>query len=184
MCRRMEQDNALSTTQVEQVVKAAISYSEEGKARAYQNKGKWGLLYVFCLIIACLELLFSYWSGSITTGLMVSMGLGAVFGMYFCFFVKEKLPDYYDENHICVYTDGLFEMHFPGLSFNNNNWRKILKVGRIWAVTMLLAYPVLSYVETLLFTGIWRDIVDLFLALFVTLGGLFIPIYMVGKKYE
>lgn len=182
MCQRMEQDNALSAAQVEQVVKTAISYSEEEQTRAYHNKGKWGLICIFSLVMACLEIWFSYRSGSITTGLIVSMSLGAVFGIYFCFFVKEKLPACYDENRICVYTDGLFEMNLPGLSLNNSNWGKILKVGRIWSVALILVYPIISYIETLIFAGIWRDIVDLFLALFLILGGLFIPIYVVGKK--
>ena len=183
MCRRMEQDNALSTTQVEQVVKAAISYSEE-QTRAYQNKGKWGLICIVSLLIAGLEALFSYWGGCMTIGLMISVILGAIFAIYFCFFAKEKLPGYYDENHISLYTDGLFEMNFPGLSFNNNNWGKILKVCRIWAVALMLAYPLVSYLETLLLAGFLLGMVDLFLVLFFTLGGLFIPIYIVGKKYE
>ncbi len=184
MCQRMEQDNPLSTTQIEQVVKTAISYSEEEQTRAYHNKGKWGLIFILSFLIACLEILFSYMSGHITIGLIVSMSLGAIFGIYFCFFAKEKLPACYDENRICVYTDGLFEMNFPGLSFNNRNWGKLLKVGRIWAVALMLAYPIISYMENLLFTGIRLMIVDLIAALFLILGGLFIPIYIVGKKYE
>ncbi len=183
MCQRMEQDNTLSTTQVEQVVKTAISYSEK-QTRAYHNKGKWGLIYIFSLIIASLEVLFSYMNGCITIGLVVSMILGTSFGIYFCFFIKEKLPAYYDENHICVYTDGLFEMNLPGLSFNNRNWGKILKAGRIWSVTIMLVYPVTSYIGSLFFTGIWQMTADLFIVLFLTLGGLYIPIYIVGKKYK
>lgn len=124
MCQRMEQDNALSTTQVEQVVKTAISYSEEKQTRAYHTNNKWGLICLLSFLIACLELLFAYRSGFITVGLIVSMILGATFGIYFCFFAKEKLPAYYDENRICTYTDGLFEMNLPGLSFNNRNWGK------------------------------------------------------------
>ncbi|MDE6518554.1 MAG: hypothetical protein K2L18_12040, partial [Acetatifactor sp.] len=184
MGQRMDQDDALSTTQVEQVVKTAISYSEEGQTRAYHNSGKWGLICIFSLMVAGIEIRFSYMNGCITTGLIVSMILDAVFGIYFCFFAKEKLPTYYDKNRICVYTDGLFEMNLPGLSLNNSNWGKILKVGRIWAVTLMLIYPIISYIETLLLTGIWQDIVDLFLALLLTLGGLYIPIYIVGKKYQ
>lgn len=184
MCQRMEQDNVLSTTQVEQVVKTAISYSEKEPPRAYRNKGKWGAIYVFSFVIACLEILFSYMSGRITVGLLVSMSLGASFGLYFCFLVKERLPAYYDENRICVYTDGFFEMNFPGLAFNNNNWGKILKAGRVWAVALMVGYPVVSYIVTSLFTGILQMKVDLFLALFLTLGGLFIPMYVVGRKYE
>lgn len=122
MCQRMEQDNVWSRMQVEQVVKAAISYSGEEQTRAYHSKGKWGIIFIFSFILAGFETLFSYLSGRMTVGMIVSVILGACFGIYFCFFAKEKLPAYYDENRICVYTDGLFEMNLPGLSFNNGNF--------------------------------------------------------------
>lgn len=183
MCQRMEQDDALSSAQVEQVVKTAISYSEEGQMRAYHNKGKWGLICILSLAIACFEMLAAYMNGCITTGLIVSMILSAGFGIYFCFFAKEKLPAHYDENRICLYTDGPFEINLPGLSLNNGNWQKMLKAWRIWAIIMMLSYPVISYIETIFFAGIWLETVDLSLALFLTLGGLFIPAYIVGKKY-
>lgn len=184
MCERMGQDNVLDTIQVEQVVKTAVSYSEEKQTRAYHSKGKWGILFIVSFLSACLEIKFAYIDGCITTGLIVSVILGACFGIYFCFFVKEKLPAYYDDNRICVYTDGLFEMNLPGLSINNRNWGKILQAGRIWAITIMLGYPAVSYIEALFFTGIWLDIADLLFALLFTLGGLFTPIYIVGKKYE
>lgn len=184
MCQRMEQGNTLNTKQVEQVVKTAISYSEEEQTRAYQNKNKWGFIYFLSLTIACLEMLFTYMSGRITTGLIVSMILGGILGIYFCFFAKTKLPTYFDENRISAFTDGLFEINLPGLSLNNSNWREILKVWRIWAVTLMLVYPIINYIQTSFFTGIWQMIIDLFLALLFTLGGLFIPAYVVGKKYE
>ena len=57
------------------------------------------------------EAWLSYRAGSITIVQSVAMGLGAIFGIYFCFLVKEKLPAYYDENHISAYTDGIFEMN-------------------------------------------------------------------------
>lgn len=184
MCQHMEQDNVLSTTQVEQVVKTAISYSDEEQTRTYQAKGKWGIIYVFSLIIACFEMLFAYMNEAITDGLITVMILGVIFGAYFCFFVKEKLPTYYDENRVYLYADGVFRMNLPGLSLNNSNWGKILKVGRIWSIAIMLAYPIISYIETLFITGIWKTTVDLFLALLLTLGGLFIPTYLVGKKYR
>ena len=180
----MEQDNALNTAQAEQVVKTAVPYSEEEQTRAYHKKSKWRIICVVSLMAACVELLLSYQGGYVTTGMIVSVGLGAIFTIYFCFLVKEKLPVYYDENRICVYTDGLFEMNIPGLAFNNNNWGKILKAVRIWAVTLILAYPVTGYIESLILTGLWLDITDLILALSLCPGGLFIPVYIVGKKYE
>ena len=184
MCQRMEQNNALNTMQVEQVVKTVISYSEEEQTRAYHKKSKWGLIYVLSLSIACLEVWFSYMAEKFTSMLLTPMALGAIFGAYFCFFIKEKLPAYYDENRICTYSDGVFRMNMVGLTFNNNNWGKILNACRIWAVSILLAYPIISYVVALFFTGFWRMMVELHLTLILILGGLLIPIYIVGRKYE
>lgn len=181
MCRRMEQDKPLDAAQVEQVVKTAISYSEK-EERAYQGKSKWGPVYIFAFFIACAEMWFVCRSGHATIGMTVEVILAAIFGIYFCFLAKTKLPHYYDENRICLYTDGLFEMNLPGLSLNNGNWTKILNVGRIWSITLMLSYPLVSYAETLLLAGIRLQITDLVLALVLMLGGFFLPIYIVAKK--
>ena len=148
-----------------------------------QASRKWGLIFLLCLLVGCLEALFAYKSGGMTVMLPVSMSLGATFGIYFCFFVKEKLPAYYDENRISLYVDGVFEMNLAGLSLNNRNWGKIVTVGRVWSIAILLGCPILSYVETKFFTGIMQYVIELPLTLFLTLGGFFIPIYIVGKKY-
>lgn len=84
-------------------------------------------------------------------------------GAYFCFFAKEKLPTYYDQNRVCTYKDGVFELNLPCLSFNNTNWGKILKVGRIWAVTLMMIYPVISFITTSLISGVWQIVVELFI---------------------
>lgn len=152
--------------------------------RTYHTNRKWGLIWMGAAVITCLEVWFASLYGYITIGLIVSVLLGAIFGIYYCFFVKEKLPACYDEKRISIYTDGYFRKNFPGLYFNNHNWGKILNVGRIWALSVMVGYPVVSYLETLLFTGLLRDMVDLFVTLLLTVGGFFIPMYIVGKKYE
>jgi len=183
MCQRIGQDSSMDSTQIEQVVKTAISYTDEEQTRAYQNKNKWGAIYVLSLVITCFETLFAYLDGRISPCFITAIMLGAVFGIYFCFFAKIKLPTWYDENHICIYTDGLFEMNLPGLSFNNSNWQKILHIARIWSVSLMTVYPIISYIMALLLPQIWQK-AELFFALFLMLGGLFIPVYVVGKKYE
>ncbi|MBP3539932.1 MAG: hypothetical protein J6J62_08815, partial [Oscillospiraceae bacterium] len=60
----------------------------------------------------------------------------------------------------------------------------ILTVGRVWTVALMVVYPRICFIETLLFTGTLLATVDLYLSLFLILGGLFIPMYVVGKKYE
>lgn len=90
MCQRMEQDNVWSRMQVEQVVKAAISYSGEEQTRAYHSKGKWGIIFIFSFILAGFETLFSYLSGRMTVGMIVSVILGACFGIYFVFLQRKS----------------------------------------------------------------------------------------------
>lgn len=48
--------------------------------------------------------------------------LSAVFGAYFCCFVRTKLSSFYDENSVNIFYDGPFRMNVPGVKFNNRNW--------------------------------------------------------------
>ena len=106
-------------------------------------------------------------------------------GRLFCA-SKTKLPTYYDDNRICTYADGIFEMNLPGLALNNSNWGKILNAGRTWAIVLMVAYPIVSLILAKIFADNWivLNIVEIFVGLFCILGGLFIPMYVVGKKYE
>lgn len=181
MCQRIEKENEMDTNLVESVVKTAIAYSDQKPVRAYQVSNKWGKLYILSLVLSCIEFFISLLNGYVTTGLIVITGLSLIFGGYFCFFALVKLPAYYDENRICNYSDMGFEMNFPGLALNNKNWHYILNAGRIWSIASMTVYPVLnalmvSFLPKMLFA-------ELFIVLLDTLGGIFIPIYVVGKKY-
>lgn len=186
MCKHMKQENTLDAVKVEEVVKTAISYSEEEQARTFQNRKQWGFFYVVALVLAIIEVFISYTNGHISPCMIVAVVLSAIFGSYFCFFAKTKLPTYYDGNRICVYSDGFFELNLPGLAFNNSNWGKILNVGRIWSIVLLVTYPIVSYIMAQMFIGSWivLNIVEIVVALFCILGGLFIPMYIFGRKFE
>ncbi len=74
-------------------------------------------------------------------------------------------------------------MNMPGLAFNNRNWPHILTVGRVWACAVMAGLPLLSLGMGLLCPGLW-EAAQLGIILFLTLGGLFVPLYLVGKKYQ
>ncbi|MDO5349889.1 MAG: helix-turn-helix transcriptional regulator [Lachnospiraceae bacterium] len=183
MGQRIEKSRPIDPAQMEQIVKTAISYSDETQLRVYQLKSRWPLIYTASLLAACMGLLLNKFNGSLTERLLTSTLLSMIFGGYFCFFAKVKLPAYYDEHRICAYSDGFFRMNVPGLSFNNRNWPHILNVGRIWAAAVMIAYPVFHYAMMTLLPELW-SILELSVMLLLTLGGLFIPIYMVGKKFQ
>ena len=182
MCQRMEQANEMDSELAESVVKTAISYPEQKPVRVYQVRNKWGRIYVLSLIVCCIELIVSLLQGYATTGLFLITGLSIMFGAYYCFLAIMKLPSYYDENRICVYSDMWFEMSFPGLAFNNRNWQHILNTGRIWAIVSMTVYPLVNALLVYFFSEMW--LLEFIFVLPVTLGGIFIPVYVVGKKYE
>jgi transcriptional regulator with XRE-family HTH domain len=181
MCQRMDK-GSLDAGQVESLVKTAITYSEEDQTRAYQQKSQWGIIYTIAFIVCCIEMLLTYSKGYMSASMPTIVLLGAIFGAYFCFFAKSKLPTYYDENRINAYSDGVFRMNVPGVYFNNSNWPHLLNVGRIWSVASMVVYPAFYFAMAFFIPEIWR-FAELGLSLILCLGGLFIPFYIVGRKY-
>lgn len=183
MCERMETKKAMETDQVEDIVKTAISFHEEKTIRAYQIKSPWPMRYLLSVILGCLGAVVGYRNGNVDTNVFVAVPLGIIFGAYFCYFVKMRLPRYYDENKICVYYDYGVRMNMIGIRFNNSNWPYIVECARRWACSTLAVYPWFSFGMKLLIPESWR-MISLFVFLGALMGGLMIPIYVVGKKYE
>ncbi len=184
VCERMEPDKAMDSGQVENIVKTAISHAGEKPVRVYRTKSKWKTLYVLAAATALTELLVSIAHGYASMGLFLIEVLGITFGGYFCFFAFAALPAYYDEQPISAYIDLLFEMNLPGLSLHNKNWPHVLNAGRVWAVLSMTVYPVFNFLLFYLLPTPLAGIAEIFLVLLVSLAGFFIPIYIVGKKYE
>ncbi|MDD5939043.1 MAG: helix-turn-helix transcriptional regulator, partial [Clostridiales bacterium] len=141
MCERMEKEEPITADQVESIVKTAITYPDGKAARAYQGKSWWTVLYFFCAAVGIIGTLFCYARQFRCDAMLTAVILGAVFGAYFCFFVKTKLPTFYDENKCGLYYDGPFRMNVPGVAFNNSNWPYIVRVGRIWSCLSVALYP-------------------------------------------
>ncbi|MBR2409395.1 MAG: helix-turn-helix transcriptional regulator [Lachnospiraceae bacterium] len=184
LCKRMETTDTIDKSNMEDVVLTAISYSEEEQQRLYKKKNKWGYLFFLSLLISCIELFFTYQSNFFSICLFTVIPLGFCFGIYFCFFAKTKLPTYYDENRICAVSDGVFRMNVPGIAFNNSNWPHILNVGRIWSLAAMALYPALNYLLFYILPDTIWPFLELYIALPLILGGLFIPLYIIGKKYQ
>lgn len=181
MGRRME--TALEPQEVEGVVKTAISYSEKMPARAWQEKGRWKLGYAAALIAGVAGLYLCDRMELLSEAVSMAVMLAAVFGAYFCFFVQLKLPRFYDENRIGAFSDGPVRMNIPGVNFNNNNWPYIVRVGRIWCTAAMAGFPVLALGLGAFYPAFWAAW-ETNVILVCLLGGLFIPMYIVGRKYQ
>lgn len=183
MCKRMIQEAPLDANQVEAVVQTALSYTEDKTTRAYQTKTKWPIIYFCSVIIGSVGAILNYQQQALSETLITVIVLGIIFGAYFCFMVKTKLPVYYDDNRCGLYYDGPVRMNFSGIAFNNSNWPYIVRVVRIWSCLTIVLSPVINRGMSFLNADFGTKIARYVFLLF-GVGGLFISIYIVGKKYE
>lgn len=190
--RRLEQEKTFTIKEVDELMLDSIVMSTGGgsaeervqRKRKLRKRYFWYILEIIAVIfeIVGLSRLFSW--GELATDLFVVELMPLFFGLWFFFFIKESLPDIYDNMEINLCSDGVFRMNVPGISFNNRNWPHILRVGRLYCIVVPLAFPVLYLLLRLLLgNGIWT-ICRLPVVLGVTLGGLFLPMVVVGRKYE
>lgn len=180
---RMERKEPMDAEQVDDIVRAAISYAEERPAESEHAHKKWALRLVVSALVGCTGLGLCMLQSRIGETIPVIAVLGVVFGAYFCFIAQKKLPAYYDENRIGAIHQGAFRMNVPGLVFNNRNWPHIVHVGRVWACALLALYPCLSALLLLIAREWWMEWEKTVSALCVTVS-LIAPMYYVGKKYE
>lgn len=177
-CRRIERVEP----QVEQLVKKAVQYPETGQAD--EGKNRRGIVYLLCVGASVLEHFLLHRGGyGWSEGLQLSLLFGVLFGAYFMLLAKTRLPYYYDENRINGVLHGPFRMNVPGLALNNHNWSHIIRVGRVWSMVFMVGYPVGYYLLYHFFPA-YAARAEPYLMLAAALGGLFLPVYYVGKKYE
>ena len=186
-CRRLPKDEPMDSQQTEEIVKKVIGLSEEEQRKYRPDRLKRGLQLFLCAAVGLLEIwvltMLGYSMDEIFASLGTMMILMAIFGLYFCLFTKEKLPRYYDENRISSFSDGFLRMNMPGVYFNNRNWPHIVRAGQLWAMIGLVASPVFFFVMTKFLPAVW-DAAAVYIILILVLGGLFIPMITVARKYE
>ncbi len=177
------QQQSMPAEEVEQVVKTAITYTETAPQRAWQEKSIWRVVFACACLGEVALLFFLGYLGRITELVWVNAILTTLFGAYFCFFVQTRLPAYHDQNQISGVYDGVVRMNIPGLYFNNRNWPHIVETGR-WVMTLnMLVFPLLSLILGEWIPTLWHAAEGMVM-LTLSLGGSFIPMYIIGKKYE
>lgn len=186
--REMEWAAQVDTDEVETIVKKALTLSEDAAQTPKEKRWRRGFLMGACILAGGLELLAAHLlgfhlmqAGSVLPTVEI---LSAVFGIYFWIFARERLPRYYDENKITVYSDGVFRMNLPGVRFHNGNWPHVIRVGRWWCAISTATMPAACMLLAGFFPGLWGAFpVQIGLTL-MYLGGLFVPMVVVAKKYE
>lgn len=194
-CRRYTAAETIEPERADALMSTVIQMTDEERLMVEKSRKKiqsWFLGAAVVSLVSCLGIYqyFSQFRG--INPMAVPMPLmflifGLIFGIYACFSAKEKLPSYFDENQISAMSDGMFRMNLPGVHFNNSNWRYILGWMRIWSVLMLLVGPVVWFVacwfsQSMDWTVVYGTSSGV--TAVVLLVSIFVPIYILAKKYE
>ena len=178
---------------------AAIRMSNEEK-KLSRKKGI--RLYMAAILVSGAEVLALYlWGGRLGMGVFdISMevlflvGMVLMFGPWFFWVLPERLPAYYDVMSLSYFVYGGMHMNIPGVHFNNRNWPHMLKAWRKfgfwipvgWPVCWLLCWLLFQY-QPMLKVGevnVPMMVFRIFILIAVILGGLFVPPYVVARKYK
>lgn len=174
----------LNNSEVESLVNKAIQLSAEEREKREKSRRFWRWGWLVCTAAATLEILLLATLNQLSPVelwdyLLLVEGLSLGIGAFFCFFVKETLPAYYDENKISAYSDGFFRMNLPGVRFNNSNWPHIIAVGRGWPLGTAVLWPPVFW----LFRRFLPSMAMLYLTLLFSLS-FFFPMIWAAKKYQ
>lgn len=182
--QRIGQEQTMARQQVETLVQRAITLSEEEEKDAPLSVAYLPQLAI-ALAVAALELLLLLSLERLNGEVLLLELMWAIFGGYFCLFAPKRLPVYYDENRIGVFIHGPLHINLPGVVFHNSNWPHIAGYCRAWMLAALVLYPPLTLADAWFLDSIWYGATFyLFLKLAIILGSLFVPLYVLAKKYE
>lgn len=194
-CRRYQAAETIAPEKADAMMSTVIQMTDEERAAADRVRKRTQGWFIAASVLSLVAILGIYQYFTQFRGyepmeqcmpLMFSL-FGFLIGAFTCFGVKDKLPTYYDENKISVYSDGIFRMNMPGVHFNNSNWKHIIGWLRIWSVLMLLVGPVVWFAACYFALSMdWATVYSAssVVTLVVLLLSLFIPVYVVAKKYE
>ena len=141
--------------------------------------------FILLGIAGCITIAFLNINIELLTDLILEIEiLFMSFAVYAWVRAKEVLPTRYDKEKVTVYTDGAFSMNFPGVRFNNSNWKHILHAMRLWSAIGVILFPWFMFlcdrVLKLSGFGFLLYMIPCFIAIF----SIFIPLYVTAKKYE
>lgn len=182
---KLDSNKNLNNEEVETLVVNSLDLTISNSIK--HQKRIWTFAYFVSLFLSITEIGLLYKSGlsfiAMKDNVILIAALMLIFGGWFCFFAKDLLPCYYDENRINYYSQGFFQMNMPGLSFNNSNWSYICSAMKAATLSIAVLYPLFGILIIHLGSmELWGKVQNILLG--IALLSMFVPMYIVGKKYE
>lgn len=185
--RYMEEEQRFTKEETEELIRKALTFSEEPPERRHARTQKFLPIYAISVVMGLVGTLAVYAAGLASTEgaktlLIMNAIFGIVYGVYTLFWMPETLPRYYDENHVCHFAQGAFHVHIPGVYYNNRNWCHVLKWMRVWCVVSMILVPPCVAGATLLERSNGQQMWAIVLVVYIL--SLFGCIVIPAKKYE
>lgn len=180
---RISESNSLNTDEVENLVINSLGLSVRNTIR--QRKKNWILAFLISIGVVIVEAILMIVSGITIEQMGDSIYISILMLIFAicCIFVKEVLPTYYDKDKINFVSQGVFRIHMPGLAFHNGNWIYVLTVFRLFTLGVAILAPILCYLcISIGGVDLWNSIK--YPSVLISLAGLIVATYIVGKKYE
>ena len=101
--------------------------------------------------------------------------------------MRDRLPTEYDEEKKTVYLDPDFmgfRLELLGLRFHNGNWPKVVGYLRAFCMISTLLLPAIWILMILTCMNVWGMAAMILGGIVPFLACLFVPTYVVGRKYE
>ena len=149
-----------------------------------EKKTRINIFMIFCLIFIieiALFLLFGITLNQLIYNVSTVIGIMFCLALYFTFFIKATLPNYYDNNKISFIKNIFLRINMLGINFNNKNLRHIIKVTQINSLLVMVVFPLVYVIVSTISLPLYNDIKTALTQWFIF--SVFIPMYIVGKKY-
>ncbi|MFV0519360.1 MAG: helix-turn-helix domain-containing protein [Lachnospirales bacterium] len=180
------EEKVITFEEVENLVVETIKLSKNGLEIDKINKSNRQNIFIFSIIVFALEvfifLVLGYKINELLNELGVVVLMVLVVSGYFAYVIKDTLPTYYDENKISFYHQGMLKMSIVNLKFNNSNWKYVIKTMQMSLSCILVLYPLFYLTISWFYPEYWNVGKKVGILIYMTV--LFLPSYIVGKKYE
>ena len=169
-------DAPLAVRDADTIVRRTLDFSlRDALAR---QKRRWLLAFALtCALVLGETALLKALASPPDLETLAMSALFLLFAVWGVFFAKPVLPAYYDAHKIHFVQQGPFRLNMIGLRFTNSNWPPILT----WLRGTMLAFAVLMLLFPLAAAHLPLPPQALVVIL---LTFVFVPLYVIGKRYE
>lgn len=173
--------------QMRNLVKKFASFKEETLEVKRKKKKINRVIFFLCAAALAMELLLFYSFGRSFLEFPVIYSLlslvSVMVSVNVWLFIDDQLPKYYNE-HLSISHPAGFRKEFLGVRITRNNYPGMIRAIRIWSVVTMLFVPFCGCMSGISPLSFLNEPIAQGIVLLLYFGILFVPVYIIGERYE